>query len=122
MGREECEGENAFDAKKCSDPNLIALMFFCVYPSFNKIQDPPSNIIPKYGKWKFTFIKGGWYGKLNKTLYFAYSLIQDPPQPSFWPIEGPLFSPPPPTSDLNNDWSLIHLSETFITYLTQEEL
>lgn len=27
-GREEAEGENAFDAKKCSDPNLIAFMFF----------------------------------------------------------------------------------------------
>ena len=39
-----------------------------------------------------TFIKDGWYDKLNKTHYLSYSLIQDPPQPSLWPFKAP---PPP---------------------------
>ena len=60
-----------------------------------KNSGPPSNIIPKCGKWKFlTFIK------------------EDPP--SFWPFNAPMFyqkkRPPSillqPPPDLNNDLSL----------------
>ena len=40
-----------------TDPNLIAFMFFGnPLWSLRKIQDPPSNIILKYGKWKFPTI------------------------------------------------------------------
>ena len=50
-------GENAFDAKKFPDPNLIAFMFFG-FDSFQKLGTPSSNIIPNYGKRKFlTFSK-----------------------------------------------------------------
>ena len=97
-------------------------MFLRYLPrSLKKNQDPSSEIILKYGKGTFlTFIKDGWYDKLNKSFYLAYSLIQDPPQPFCRPFkaphvlpkkknEGPLFSlppPPPRPSDLNRDWSL----------------
>ena len=71
--------------------------------SFQKAQDPPSNIIPKYDKWKFlTFIKED----------------PPPPDPPFYlsrpPMSYrkknwglPIFSSTPP-SNLNSEWSLIN--------------
>ena len=42
-------GEHVFDAKKFPDPSLMAFMFFRYrLQLFKKIQDPPSNITPKY--------------------------------------------------------------------------
>ena len=65
-------------------------MFLRYLPrSFKKNQGPSSEIILKYGKG--TFIKDCWYGKLNKSFYLAYSLIQDPPSPSVDLSRTPMF-------------------------------